>query len=675
MLRPLLALALLLPAAPALATASSANGRTGAAPERAPDPASSIAPAAPAAAPQAAPDPTYLAELVARARALRLARDPGWLRLGHWRPRLLRGGWKSEADGAAFFRAPRGKTDPAAELEATLAGFLDASPAQDELDDAQCRFPARFAFLAGKLGFDPARLPPRRCPRFEEFFGRIRPQGVTVVFSSYYLNNPASSFGHTLLRLDKAPEAIGGKHFELLDYGVDYAATVDTGNALLYAAKGLLGFFKGEFKAYPYYYKVREYGDYESRDLWEYDLALTPAEVALLGAHVWELGGTWFDYWYLDENCSYHVLRALEGVAPRLDLLPHVGRFVVLPSDTIQALFRTPGLVRRVHYRPSIRTQFEARARSLSAEELRAVERLARDPAAPLDPAAPAATRVTVLDAAVDLLDLRHARGLIEGKDPAAARDRQALLERRAALGVPSAPLEIPTPELRRPERGHGSSRIGLGGGAARDGGGTVLLDARLALHDLGDPADGYPPLAQIEFLPLRLRWTPRERRLDLDDVSLVRVLSLNPVNRFDTRPSWRMRLGATTVRDGGCDRCVAFAAELGGGFAAADLGGALDLLGTADVELLASPRLDGAGGSGWRPGVGPSALARLRLGARAAFIAEGRFRFLPAAAPRTTWSTGGTLRLHLARDLSLALEAHHAPEYTDAAALVLGYF
>jgi uncharacterized protein DUF4105 len=672
MLLPLLALALLSSAPPVSASE---------APQQAPPPAgraaTAAAPTDPApsapASPPLAPDPSYLGELVARARALRLGEDPGWLRLGHYRPRPL-GGWKSEADGPEFFRAPGGKTDPAAELEATLAGFLDAAPKAAELDDAQCRFPARFAFLAGKLGFDPTRLPPRRCPRLEEFLGRIRPQGVTVVFSSYYLNNPASAFGHTLLRLDNAAEAIGGKHFELLDYGVDYAATVDTGNAILYAAKGLLGFFKGEFKAYPYYYKVREYGDYESRDLWEYDLALTPAEVALLGAHVWELGGTWFQYWYLDENCSYHVLRAIEAVAPRLDFLPHVGRFVVLPSDTVRALFRNPGLVRKVHYRPSIRTQFEARAGALSAAELRTVGTLADDPAAPLDPAASDTTRVRVLDAAVDLLDLRHARGLIEGKDPAAARDRQALLERRAAIAVPSAPLDLPVPERRRPEIGHASSRIGIGGGAAR-GDGTVLLDARLALHDLGDPADGYPPLAQIEFLPLRLRWTPRERRLDLDDVSLVRVLSLNPVNRFDARPSWRMRLGATTVRDGGCDRCVALAAELGGGFAGANLGRAVDLLGTADVELLAAPGLDGAGGSGWRPGVGPSALARLRLGARAAFIAEARFRFLPAATPRTTWSTSGTLRLHLARDLSLALEARHAPEYTDAAALVLGYF
>ena len=99
-------------------------------------------------------------------------------------------------------------------------------------------------------------------------------------------------------------------------------------------------------------------------------LVLTPEEIRLLARHLWELGGTWFAYWYLDENCSYHVLGALEAAAPRLELLTHVGKAVVLPADTVKALFRNPGLVRAVHYRPSIRTQFQARASDLTALEL-----------------------------------------------------------------------------------------------------------------------------------------------------------------------------------------------------------------------------------------------------------------------------------------------------------------
>ena len=626
----------------------------------------------PAAVP--APDPAYLPELLERARALRLWDDRGWLELGHYRPRWF-GGWKSEADGPAFFRSPGGQTDPRAELEATLAGFFDAAPRRDELDAAQCRFPARFAFLSEKLGFDPARLPRRRCPRFEDFFGRVRPRSVTLVFSSWYLNSPGSSFGHTLLRLDKEEEARGGRHFELLDYGVNYAATPDTSNAVLYAVKGLLGMFKGELSHYAYYYKVREYSDYESRDLWEYDLGLTPAESALLAAHLWEVGGTWFDYWYLDENCASMMLAVLDAAAPRLRLLDHVGRFVVLPSDTVKALFAEPGLVREVHWRPSIRSQLDARVEKLSPPQLDAVEALGRDAAAPLPAALSPSQQAAALDAAADRLDLRFAKDLALGNAPDAAAARQRLLERRSALLVQGDALDIPTPVERSPERGHGSSRAALGGGWSRRDGGLVTLEGRSALHDFADPPAGEPDLAAVEFLPFRARWAPRDRRFELDDLAVVRVATMSPLSRFDLRPSWRFALGARTVRDAACDQCLAGYAEGGAGVALVRFAGAIDLLATGDLSLEGAPGLSGLDGHGFRVGVGPGGLLRLRAGERIALLASAGWRWLPAAAPHDTWSLGADLRLNAWRDLSLAVQARRTPQDGEVVLAVLAYF
>ena len=626
-----------------------------------------------AAAPVApAPDPAHLDELVARARQQRLWEDPAWLRLGHWR-RTRMGRFESEVDGSTFFRALLGKTDPRAELEATLQAFFDDRAVEDELSDAQCRFPARFAFLAGRLGADLSRLPPRRCPRLEDFLDRVRPRSATLVFSSYYLNNPSSAFGHTFLRLNKEDRAGAGRERELLDYGFGYSATVDTGNALLYAAKGLFGLFRGEFNHFAYYYKVREYADAESRDLWEYDLALAPGEVAMLAGHLWELGGTWFDYWYLDENCSYHVLGALEAAAPRLSLLEHVGRAVVVPSDTVKALFENPGLVRGVQYRPSIRTQLVARLARLDGTGRDGVAALAADPAAPLPEALGPARQADVLDAALDHLDLRFGRNLVVDKAPAAARDRQALLERRSALGVVSPPLEIPPPAARAPERGHRSARAGVGGGLSSRDGALAVLDLRLGLHDLGDPADGYPPLMQIEFFPTRLRLAPREGRAEVDEAWFVRVVSLSDLSRFELRPSWRMRLGAATVRDRGCAGCLAAQGELGSGFA--ETLGPLDLYAGADVLVEWAPRLAGLSDAPARLGVGPGGLARLRLGRRAALLADARWRWLPAATPRETFELRATLRLHLSRELSLALEGRRTPLADEVTAAILAFY
>ena len=284
--------------------------------------------------------PDYLSALKASAKAQRLVEAPGWRKLVHYRKTIF--GWSSEAH-RSFFLSPRGGSDPEAELEATLAGFFAEPPPIPEVQHPQCQFPARFAWLHGKLGFDFARLPVQRCPRFEEFWERVSARAATLVFSSYFLNSPASAFGHTLLRLDKSDGAREGRRLELLDYGVTYAATVDTTNALVYAVKGLFGLFPGQFSSYPYYYKVREYNDYESRDLWEYDLALTPQQVSLLIAHLWELGSTSFDYYYISRNCSYHLLGALEAAAPELDLLAHVGYvaddlYRTFYGDTVNAL-------------------------------------------------------------------------------------------------------------------------------------------------------------------------------------------------------------------------------------------------------------------------------------------------------------------------------------------------
>lgn len=602
--------------------------------------------------------PADLPTLLAKARALHLAEKPAWLRLGYWRPRLW-GGFESEADGPKFFCSPKGKKDPAAELDATLEAFFVEQRTADELDDATCRFPARRAWLADELGLARDSLPQRSCPRLIAFRDRLKAKSATLVFSSYFLNNPASSFGHTLLRLNRTEEPLPGRDNEILDYGVDYSATVDTANPVLYAFKGLFGFFRGEFHHFAYYYKVREYADYDSRDLWEYDLDLLPSEVERLVDHLWELGGTWFDYYYLDENCSYHVLGAIEAAAPRLDLVSWVQRPVVLPSDTLKALYKNPGLVKRVHYRPSMRTQFETRARPLSAKAADAVEALVAEPDSTPLPFGDA-EKVAILDAATDLLDIRYAKSILYGGNDFAAHARQALLLRRAALRIPSPPLEIPVPD--RPDEGHGSWRLGLGGGAARDGTGLVVLDARLCLHDLADPPRGYPDGAAIEFLPLRLRYAPGPHRIELDEAEFVRVISLNPVERFDRRPSWSFRAGAVTVRDDACRGCIAAIVEGGPGFDLGLSGGALDLALFSDFSFEAAPGLSGIDGAGTRVGLGPKGMARFRFGEVASLLAEATFRFLPAARPRDTHDIDLELRFHLARRVSLGFSARHAP-------------
>src|SRR5688572_14476038 len=264
-----------------------------------------------AARPAAAHDQN-LEQLVRQARVQKLARSRTWQALLHYRE-MWYGGWRSEADGWGFFNAGRiGKIDPERELAATLAAFrlppVPLDPKRlEQSQHPQCRFPARWTFLKQALAIDPARFPDQSCPIFERWRQGIAAEKVSLVYASAYLNSPASMYGHTFFRMSRAT----GEGNPLLDYIINFAADADTNNGLLYAFKGVAGGFKGRFNTMPYYMKIQEYSNMESRDLWEYELALTPTQIERLVAHAWETGSTHFDYYFLSENCSYFLLGLL----------------------------------------------------------------------------------------------------------------------------------------------------------------------------------------------------------------------------------------------------------------------------------------------------------------------------------------------------------------------------
>ncbi|TMQ12483.1 MAG: DUF4105 domain-containing protein [Deltaproteobacteria bacterium] len=623
----------------------------------------------------------YLSELLDRAHRMRLSERVEWRRLGHWRDTLT--GIESQADGQNFFLSPHGATSPGAELDATLRGFF-ATLADGETDaDVQhpiCQFPARYRWLDRMLGFDPARLHRPACPRYDEFYQRVDADRLSFVFSSYYLNNPASVFGHTFVRIIKHSNTRDEERRELLDYAIEFSATVDTSNALIYGVKGLLGLFPGTFRNIPYHVKVRQYNDTESRDLYEYELDFTREEIDTFLEHLWELGSTYFDYYYVSENCSYHLLGALEAARPSLDLLSHM-HWPVIPADTIKALYANPGLVREVRFRPSLRRQFLARLRGLDGDQRALVERLGYDPTVPLPVGMPSQRAIAVLDAAQDLVDIQHAKELTFETDTAPARMKQRLLERRAEIAVPSEPLSVATPWSSMPQLGHDSRRVGLGMSADDTGALGVALDARLALHDLADPAPGYPEYSQLEFLPTRARVRLDEdvtgrRRFELDSISLVRIVSLSAQNRFDRKLSWKVDAGMIRVADAGCSGyCYLGQLAMGTGLTLATSDARVMTFATLDVHLAAGPALDGIAGSPIRAGLGPAGGLRLRLAPRLISLTTGELIWLPTQAPRATWLARSILRLGLATNIALDLEGQLDNRAATAGLMTMLYF
>jgi hypothetical protein len=189
----------------------------------------------------------------------------------------------------------------------------------------------------------------------------------------------------------------------------------------------------------------------------------------------------------------------------------------------------------------------------------------------------------------------------------------------------------------------------------------------RVALHDFLDPMRGFSPATQLGLGRLRISWLPREGDLRVEEAWLAELASVNRLGRFERRPSWRLRLGAESLRDRGCPGCLAGKAEVGAGPGLSAFGSALTALATADVELAAAPRLSGLADSGFRPGLGPSALVRVLAGGSTSLLGRAGWRWFPAASPANTWSLGAEGRWHVSRAVTLALELRRTPIGDDA--------
>ncbi|MBE0602655.1 MAG: DUF4105 domain-containing protein, partial [Deltaproteobacteria bacterium] len=299
--------------------------------------------AAGAAVPPArAEDAPYLAELKKRAASADLSADPYWRILLHVRTGIT--GKRSLIDDPKFFLSPSGKTDPAAELAATLDGLFDNTTEPF----AFCRFPARYAWLAKKLEVDRARIPrPPPCPVQDNILNTIDGQSASMVYASGYVNSPASMFGHTFLRIDSRLAT------PLLAFAVNNAAlTNPEDGGVAFTFKGMLGGYDGYYSVMPYYDKVREYANIDQREMWEYALNLTPGEVRLMLLHLLDLKDIAADYYFFDENCSYNLLFLLDAARPEARLTDTMDRFWVIPMDSARAVLEA-GLVDNVVWRPS----------------------------------------------------------------------------------------------------------------------------------------------------------------------------------------------------------------------------------------------------------------------------------------------------------------------------------
>ncbi|MCL2102662.1 MAG: DUF4105 domain-containing protein, partial [Syntrophorhabdaceae bacterium] len=480
-----------------------------------------------------------------------------------------------------------------AELDATLAGLFDVSDVSAE-DAAFCRFPARYAWLNRELGFDPSRIPtPPPCPEQDKILQTIDGQAVSMVFASGYVNSPASMFGHTFLRIDSA---LGEP---LLAFAVNYAALTNPDDGgITFTLKGMFGGYDGYYSLLPYYDKVREYSNIDQRDMWEYSLNLKPEEVRRMILHLLEMRGIATDYYFFDENCSYHVLFLLDAARPEARLTDRMDRYWVIPMDTVFATIEA-GFVDDVVWRPSRSTQIRHAYSLLPRQERRLAVSIANGevpPDAVLSESISDAEKGRTLDMAALIVQYKSAKRGIEHEE--FQRRFHSILSARAKTQFEdtSKPAQPPSPE-----KGHSSAAFHLGGGF-RGSDGFVELGIRPAYHDYTDSPDGYTPGAMIEFFSGAVRWYPEKSWFKLNRLDIIRIQSVDPVDYILRPMSWKIRV-AVDSRNFARDSQSEVANTGAGVGGAVSLGENVTAYAFAEAEAALNKRYDrsyriGAGGS-----------------------------------------------------------------------------
>jgi len=448
---------------------------------------------------------------------------------GTWRDRS-----ESYIDSPDFFFSKQGHHDPKQEMLAAIKVLFsdNATP---------CAYLSRYHFLFEQLvSVDPQQWhnATQSCDEFNQLLTRLKPQRLDLIFPSSYLNAPSSMFGHTLFRI-VSEEGIQGNN-DLFSLAISFGANVPNQvQPLEYMSNGLFGGFPGFYIYMPYFAKIQEYNHEESRDLWEYHLNFTPEEITRLLEHLWELNQVQFDYYYLDENCSYRLLELLTVLRPDVDWTTDM-RFAEIPINTIRKV-DAEGLIAKVEYRPSVLSEIRQQLAPLSTKELDKIKALQAH-VIKLDEF-PINQQAQLLSTAYAVYRFNHRRDWSETEISHHGLD---LLKARAKLNKTTATLpRITTPK--QPEHAHGVKRIAIGmvQQGKQD---SVDLQWRYAYHDLLDNHRGVEKGFGLEVFNLNLAFN--DNNAWLKQFELLNVQSISPRNALIKPISWEMSAGYLDAGD-----------------------------------------------------------------------------------------------------------------------------
>ncbi len=470
-----------------------------------------------------------------QAQFKQIAQSPEWLSALHF----FESG-NSEIQGGDFFLSPDGPDNAEAELKATLEKMDNTDLKIGNLKQTPyCALPFRRKILEN-FGI---QFKKQNCADLDEFVANIAPKSLTYVYSSAYANNPASMFGHTFIRVNQ------GRNDVLRDYGVNFSARVPPGElGIIYVPKGLFGLYDGGFEIAPFFRKVLEYNEAESRDLWEYDLNFTEQESKDFVLHLWELRWTAkIKYAFARKNCSYQMVRFLQSIKPELKMTPSglvaYSLPYLLPGATTKELQKY-GQIRDIHFRPSHFRILQHRFLHLNADQKVAFEAATDSPKGNTDRIR-AEKDPAVLETLISYFEFLKIEQQEKVTADTADKLRAAQVTRAKVGGETRFPeIQVGQLHSNRPDLAHDTRRVLISQNYKTGLGAKTILDFRLGLHELLDPDDGYEQTFTITGLSATAGYSYERQKLELEKVDLISITSMQSIRGTSYPVSWRLGAG-----------------------------------------------------------------------------------------------------------------------------------
>jgi hypothetical protein len=475
--------------------------------------------------------------------------------------------YQSYIRSESFFFSKNGNANPLAELTATLTAFAKPVENSDPDSHAQCRFPARYAWLKQQINIRSIGITDVNCPKFNQFSLHQNVNSISMIFATGFLANPASYYGHLLLKLNTKDKF---KHQNTLqDTAINFGADIPLDeNMALYVIKGIIGQYDASFTQQEYFYHAGNYRESELRDLWEYELALEQQDINLLIGHIWELSDANYKYYFFNRNCAFHMGELLQLVLS--SKLADSKRLWMTPQSVVQNLSTTnyngQPLVRNIKYHPSRQSRLYQRFSFLDKQQKHTLFNIVKQPANIADSDLSAFTiseQHQIVDTLIDYYQFMR-----KASDGASDINnnyyKQSVLLR---YQLPSGPAIDQFSSESQPHLGRKASYSSLQVTHNSTSGfyGQTLL--RPAYYDALDADEGHVSFSALSMGELALGFS--DTKLFIKDLSLLKIESIR-ANKTglpgDRNYSWYIDLGAAQSNMA-CNTCEAIKVNSGIGY------------------------------------------------------------------------------------------------------------